>query len=133
MNSLTNIFHVGLTINSVKRYWWCSAPFLICFTVALLAAQGTPTPQIDVSPARARSGDAVYLMGSGFTPNRTVMSHLVRPDGTEYNPLRFRTNDRGEFFHKIDTTMLDRGTFQLWAEDETSQVKSNRAQFTVEE
>jgi hypothetical protein len=113
----------------MKRHWRLSAPLIITLTVCLFAAQ--PKPEITVSPARARSGDPVYLMGSGFTPNRTVMSHLVRPDGTEYNPLRFRTNDRGEFFHKIDTTMLDLGTFHLWAEDEASQVNSNRAEFNV--
>ena len=113
----------------MKRQRWFLASCLISLSVVLVAAQARP--QIDVSPARAQSGDPVYLMGTGFTPNRTVMSHLVRPDGTEYNPLRFRTNDRGEFFHKIDTTMLDRGTFHLWAEDEASQMKSNRAEFTV--
>jgi len=61
-----------------------------------------------------------------------VMSHLRRPDGTEYNPLRFRTDERGAFVHKIDTVMLDVGTFEVWAEDEGSTVLSNRAQFTVE-
>jgi hypothetical protein len=90
------------------------------------------TPQVTVTPARVKSGDPVYVAATGFTPNRTAMSHLIRPDGTEYNPLRFRTNDRGEFFHKIDTTMLDHGTFEVWVEDEASNVNSNRAQFTVE-
>src|SRR5262249_28660037 len=55
-------------------------------------------PSIGVSPARVQSGDPVYLAGTGFTPDRTVMSHLVTPDKSEYNPLRFRTNERGEFF-----------------------------------
>ena len=89
-------------------------------------------PEVTVSPGRVKSGDPVYVAASGFTPDRTAMSHLVRPDGTEYNPLRFRTNERGEFFHKIDTTMLDIGKFQVWVEDETSNVNSNRAEFTVD-
>jgi len=89
-------------------------------------------PEIKVSSARVKSGDVVYVTATGFTANGTVMSHLVRPDGTEYNPLRLRTNDRGEFFHRIDTTMLDLGTFELWAEDEASKVMSNRVHFTVE-
>ena len=72
------------------------------------------------------------MTGAGFTPDHTAMSHLQRPDGTEYNPLRLRTNDRGEFSHKIDTTMLDVGTFELWVEDEASKKASNRQQFTVE-
>lgn len=92
-----------------------------------------PAPQVAITPTRVKSGDSVYVAATGFTPNRTAMSHLVRPDGTEYNPLRFRTNDRGEFFHRIDTTMLDHGTFEVWVEDEASNVNSNRAQFTVDE
>ena len=43
-------------------------------------------PQIHVSPVRVKSGDQVMLTGSGFTPNRSAMSHLRRPDETEYNP-----------------------------------------------
>src|SRR5207248_11015564 len=89
-------------------------------------------PEISVSPARVKSGEQVLLRGTGFAPDRSVMSHLRRPDGSEYNPLRFRTNDRGEFVHKIDTVMLDLGTFELWAEDEASNVVSNRVQFIVE-
>ena len=89
-------------------------------------------PRINVTPTHVESGGAVYLLGTGFTPNRTVMSHLRRPDGREYNPLRLRTDDRGEFSHKIDTTMVDLGTFQLWVEDEASRTASNRMQFTVE-
>src|SRR5262245_15265575 len=89
-------------------------------------------PEISVSPARVKMGDPVQLTGTGFTPNRSVMSHLRRPDGSEYNPLRFRTTERGEFSHKIDTVMLDVGTFELWAEDEASKVVSNRIQFSVE-
>ena len=89
-------------------------------------------PQIRVSANQVKSGDLVFVMGSGFTPDRTAMSHLRRPDGSEYNPLRLRTNDRGEFSHKIDTTMLDAGRFEIWVEDEASKVLSNRMQFTVE-
>jgi len=90
------------------------------------------TPKITITPERVASGDSVYLAATGFTPNRTAMSHLIRPDGTEYNPLRFRTNDKGEYFQRIDTTLLDIGTFQVWVEDEASNVNSNRVQFTVE-
>ena len=89
-------------------------------------------PQIRISANRVKSGDLIFVMGAGFTPDRTAMSHLRRPDGSEYNPLRLRTNDRGEFSHKIDTTMLDTGRFEIWVEDEASKVLSNRMQFTVD-
>jgi len=89
-------------------------------------------PEISISPTRVKSFAPVYVMGSGFTPNHTAMSHLIRPDGSEYNPLRLRTNEHGEVSHKIDTTMLDKGKFQVWVEDEASNAASNRASFTVE-
>ena len=93
---------------------------------------GQKKPEVSVSPSRVKAGDPVMLTGTGFTPSRSVMSHLRRPDGSEYNPLRFRTNERGEFSHKIDSVMLDLGTFEVWAEDEASKVLSNRTQFRVE-
>jgi hypothetical protein len=116
-------------MNGMKSY--VLPTFLVSLWLGVTLGAQTK-PAIDVSQARVKSGDLVYLMGTGFTPNRTVMSHLIRPDGSEYNPLRLRTNDRGEFFHRIDTTMLDAGTFELWAEDEASKTMSNRTQFTVE-
>ena len=89
-------------------------------------------PEVTVAPARVKSGEPVLQSGTGFTPNRPVISHLLRPDGTEYNQLRFRTDERGEFVHKIETAMLDVGNFETWAEDEASKAVSNRARFIVE-
>jgi hypothetical protein len=89
-------------------------------------------PSITASPNRVKSTEHVYILGTGFTPNRTAVSHLLRPDGSEYNFLRVRIDARGEFSHKIDTTMLDKGTFTVWVEDEPSKVVSNKVQFTVE-
>ena len=102
------------------------------FLALMALAYAQKKPEIGVSPVRVKSGEPVLLTGIGFTPNRSAMSHLRRPNESEYNPLRFRTNERGEFVHKIDTVMLDMGTFEVWAEDEASQVLSNRVQFTVE-
>jgi hypothetical protein len=89
-------------------------------------------PEVSISPARAKSGDPVYMSATGCTPRSTVLSHLLRPNGTEYNPLRLRTDERGELTHKIDTTMLNAGTYEAWIEDEASKVVSNQAKFTVE-
>ncbi len=96
----------------------------------LLSAQSKP--RIRVSPERVQSGDQVLLTGTGFTPNNSVMSHLLRPNGSEYNPLRFRTDEHGEFSHKIDTVMLDHGNFESWAEDEGAKIESNHVSFFVE-
>ena len=104
----------------------------LALLLILAAAHAQKKPEIAVSPDRVKQGDPVLLTGTGFTPNRSVMSHLRRPDGSEYNPLRFRTDERGEFTHKIDTVMMEAGTFELWAEDEGSKAVSNRARFRVE-
>ena len=105
---------------------------LVSFLFLFAVVYAQTKPEISVSPAHVKAGDPVMLTGTGFTPNRSVMSHLRRPDGSEYNPLRFRTDERGEFSHKIDTVMMDVGTFDLWAEDEASKGVSNRTQFRVE-
>jgi len=87
---------------------------------------------IKADRSRLKSGEILYVTGPGFTPNGAVISHLIRPDKTEYNPLRLRASATGEFVHKIDTVMLDIGTFEMWVEDEASKATSNRIQFTVE-
>jgi hypothetical protein len=87
---------------------------------------------IKADRSRVKSGEILYVTGTGFTPNRAVISHLSRPDKTEYNPLRLRANAAGELVHKIDTVMLDVGTFEMWVEDDSSKATSNRIQFTVE-
>jgi len=89
-------------------------------------------PEITISPSRVTSGEQLIVKGTGFTPNRSALSHLLRPDETEYNPLRLRIDQRGEFVHKIDSTMLHHGMFEMWVEDETSKVLSNRVRFTVD-
>jgi len=105
---------------------------LLAFLLLVALVNAQQKPQISVSPARVKMGEPVLLTGTGFTPDRSVLSHLRRPDGSEYNPLRFRTDSRGQFVHKIDTVMLDIGNFEVWAEDEASKIVSNRAQFIVE-
>jgi len=87
---------------------------------------------IKADRSRLKTAEILYVTGSGFTPNSAVVSHLIRPDKTEYNPLRLRANVTGEFVHKIDTVMLDTGTFEMWVEDEATKTASNRIQFTVE-
>jgi hypothetical protein len=93
-------------------------------------AQKKPTIRPVASPIK--SGEVFYVTGTGFTPDRAAISHLIRPDKSEYNPLRLRANSSGEIVHKIDTVMLDIGTFDMWVDDEASRTSSNRIQFTVE-
>jgi hypothetical protein len=87
---------------------------------------------IKADHSRVKSGEILYVTGTGFTPGSAVVSHLIRPDKTEYNPLRLRANASGEIVHKIDTVMLDIGAFELWVEDEATKAASNRIQFSVD-
>src|SRR6266571_5829051 len=116
-------------MNGTNRY--LLRALLVSFLL-LASVYAQTKPEISVSPVRVKAGDPVMLTGTGFTPNRSVMSHLRRPDASEYNPLRIRTDERGEFSHKIETVMMAAGTFELWAEDEASKVVSNRTLFRVE-
>jgi len=97
--------------------------------VSLVAAQ--KAPELTVSTDHVKAGASLFVSGKGFTPSKSVLSHLKRPDGTEYNPLRIRTNDKGEFVHRVDSTMLEPGDYEMWVEDEGSHVMSNHVRFTV--
>lgn len=90
-------------------------------------------PEISLSTTKVKLNGLVMVNGTGFSPDRPVLSHMLKPDGSEYNPLRLRSNARGELVHKIDTVMLDLGKFEVWVEDETTKTMSNRVQFTVVE
>jgi hypothetical protein len=87
-------------------------------------------PHITLSAERVKTGDSLILTGMDFTPNRLATSHLLAPDGMEYNPLRLRINERGEISHRIDSTMLEPGVFEVWVDDDTSGRGSNRLSFT---
>ncbi len=106
-----------------------TASFLLLLCSLALSQQRLT---IKADRTRLKVSEVLYVTGTGFTPNGAVISHLIRPDKTEYNPLRLRASATGEIVHKIDTVMLDVGMFEMWVEDEASKATSNRIQFTVE-
>src|SRR5688572_29747313 len=80
----------------------------------MTASCSQTAPQITLSGSRIPAKGQVDVHGVGFTPNGDVMSHLRRPNGTEFPVLPMVTDNRGEFFHNIDTLLLDTGTHELW-------------------
>jgi hypothetical protein len=72
----------------------------------------------------------VEMKGTGFTPKASIISHMKRPDQTEFPGLRILTDDKGEFTHKIDTLTLLIGTHEVWVVDRSG-VSSNVAKFEV--
>jgi hypothetical protein len=73
----------------------------------------------------------VDIRGTGFDSGRRLVSHLRRPDGSEYGVIWLLTDARGEFLHSIDTLLLLPGTHELWVEDEESRLTSNIVRFTI--
>jgi hypothetical protein len=88
-------------------------------------------PRLTLSPAKVHLGAEVVLKATGFTPKRYGLSHLRRPDGTEYPVLRLLADDRGEFTHDIDTLLMDVGTYEVWVIDENSKAVSNTVRFEI--
>ena len=99
---------------------------------ALLAQTSPKTPpQITVSPAKILHLGHVEMKGTGFTPKSDVLSHLRRPDGTEFRILQMFTNDKGEIEHDIDTIVMLPGVYELWVDDVKAKTTSNVARFEV--
>ena len=103
----------------------------LCFVTAACAQTNPATPKITISPVRVPEKGHVDVQGSGFTPKHNVLSHLRRPDGSEFPVLPILTDDRGQFTHDIDTLLLSVGTQELWVVDDASKVSSNVVRFEV--
>jgi hypothetical protein len=69
--------------------------------------------------------------GTGFTPNNTATSHLVRPDGSEFPALSLSTDGAGNYSVNIDSTGFAFGPYKHWAEDDKTHIQSNTASFNV--
>jgi hypothetical protein len=99
-----------------------------CFAAVLFAQK---KPQITVSPDIVLHHGHVDLKGTGFSPKADVLSHLRRPDGTEFPVLQLYTNDKGEFAHDIDTVVMAPGVHEVWVEDVKTKTTSNIAKFEI--
>jgi hypothetical protein len=94
-----------------------------------LFAQTKPT--ISVSPAKVLHHGHVEIRGTGFSAKSNLISHLKRPDGTEFPVLTMYTNDKGEFVHDIDTVVMAPGVHEMWVEDVKAKTTSNIARFEI--
>jgi hypothetical protein len=103
----------------------------LCLCLGLWSCSETPKPTLTLSATKVPHKAWVSVTGTGFAPKANVMSHLRKPNGTEFPVLPMLSNDRGEIFHEIDTLLLDKGTHDLWIVDDTTQLISNVVQFEV--
>ena len=105
---------------------------LVCLAFAVACSQAKPVePKISVTKERVFRSDWLQMKGTGFTPDTNIVSHLRRPDGSEFPTLHIQTNERGEFTHDIDSLLLQPGPYELWVEDLPSKKTSNVARFEV--
>jgi hypothetical protein len=103
---------------------------ILCVVLGtVLFAQTKPT--VSVSPAKVLHHGHVEIRGTGFSTKSNLISHLKRPDGTEFPVLQMYTNDKGEFVHDIDTVVMMPGVHEVWVEDVKAKTTSNVARFEI--
>ena len=118
-----------------------SMPIRKLFLLALLPAlvfilqgcsESKPAgPKVTLSETRIPAKGNLQMHGSGFTPNSDCVSHLKRPDGTQFPELGLIADAKGEFSHEIETLLLGVGTHEVWVIDTKTGVSSNVATFEV--
>ena len=89
------------------------------------------TPSAKVSPDIGPAGNQFLLEWSGFYFNSTLTSHLKKPDGTEFPPKKFYTDNQGNASHAVDSTGFDEGIYEHWAVDDATGKESNTVTFTI--
>jgi hypothetical protein len=103
---------------------------LVLTSLSSAEAVSQNTPKVTISALQVVNAEHIEVRGAAFTPNQNIFSHLRWPEGTE--SLRtFIANDRGEFFHNIDTVLLSPGAYELWVVDDRSKAISNTVRFSV--
>lgn len=86
----------------------------------VLSAQAQSAPSLTFSVSQITHGEYVNVRGTGFTPNGQVMSHLMRPDGTEYPEMPMKADAKGVVTHQITIVPNTFGTYELQFEDKTT-------------
>src|SRR5581483_9830346 len=114
-----------------SRVFYMKKFFVLAFFLTATLAQTQTKPTVTVTPTRVQHRSHVDMHGTGFTPRSGVLSHLKRPDGTEFPVLPMMSNDKGEFDHDIDTLLLAIGTHEVWVIDEKTKASSNVVRFEV--
>lgn len=93
--------------------------------LVLLLASALPDvawaqPSLTFSASQIYHGEIVKVRGTGFTPNGVVLSHLVRPDGTEYPEMPMKADAKGVVTHEITIVPNTFGTYELQLEDQAA-------------
>jgi hypothetical protein len=95
------------------------------------ASYAEAAPRLTLSALQIHPGDSVSVKASGFTPDGSVLSHLVRPDRSEYPEMTFIADPRGEFSHVINIIPYMTGTYELQMVDVTSKAVTSTRFFML--
>lgn len=93
----------------------------------------TVDPQVSITPSSGPQGTTFNQSGTGFTPNSTATLNFRRPDGTETEPVTKSTDTNGEYSHSWTCEACPIGTYQYWADDDTTGKTSNIVSFLLED
>lgn len=113
----------------VKKYTPLSS--LLVFCALLFGCAQKSGPKISLSADKVVHKEWITMRGEGFTPSANIISHLKRPNGTEFPELPMLTDSEGKFEHEVDTLLLTPGIHELWVLDTTTNVTSNVAKFEL--
>jgi hypothetical protein len=94
--------------------------YLMSLSVLLAAAHAGAAPRLALGAYQVKPGDSIVIHATGFTPKSIVVSHLTRPDGTEYPSMSFQADARGEFSHTIVIVPPLTGTYVLQMSEASS-------------
>ena len=89
------------------------------------AADTDAAPRLTLSAYQVTPGTAVEIRAAGFTPAGIAISHLIRPDGSEYPTMTFEADARGEFSHTITIVPTMIGTYEVRMIDRSSGVSTS--------
>ena len=93
------------------------APFIALLGLLAVSFPAAAQPSLTFSLAQMYHGEIVHIRGTGFTPNGDLLSHLIRPDGSEYPETPFKADAQGTMTHEITIVPNTFGTYELLVED----------------
>ena len=92
---------------------------LLTFLLAT-ASPVAAAPTLTLAAYQVTPGTQIVVRAAGFTPGGIVISHLTRPDGSEYPTMTFEADRGGAFTHTITIVPTMIGTYELRMTDRES-------------
>ena len=90
---------------------------LVALFVVAVAHPAGAQPSLNFSASQILHGEIVHITGTGFTPRGAILSHLIRPDGTEYPETAMTADADGNIKHDITIVPNTYGTYELELDD----------------